>query len=128
MLMPFVEPAKTLRESLSWMVSSGWIDAVMQWRNFAPADDTFRRENGTSPTEMMRRFESYHAAFRAFVEKVREENLWDTEWVDADCDPPHTFAIGAVLEETLTWDIAYRLMLHKQLDQFGFAEDHPNIK
>ena len=121
-LMPWVEPAKTLRESLSWMVYSGWIDGMMQATGFVPAEDSFRRKTGDSAAAMLTRFESYHAAFRALARKVRDENLWDTEWVDADCDPPHTFAIGAVIEQTLTWDIAYRLLLHKQLDQFGFAE------
>jgi len=51
---------------------------------------------------------------------VQGENLWDQEWVDDACDPPETFAIGMVLEAQLTWDIAYRLMLERQVEQMGF--------
>ena len=54
------------------------------------------------------------------VEHVRREKLWDTEWIDRECEQPETFAIGRVLEETLTWDIAYRLMLERQFEAMGF--------
>lgn len=119
-LMPWVEPARTLRESLTWMTYSGWVDLMFDRLRWEPKDTTFRTIKGNSASEMLTRFESYHAAFRAFVEHVRRENLWSTEWVDDTCDEPHTFSIGQVIEETLTADIAYRSLLGRQLEAMGF--------
>jgi len=122
-LMPWVEPAKTLRESLSWMVTSEWVDQMMRAVGHEPEEDAYRKmSDGRAVDEMRARFEGYHAAFRAFARSVRDRSEWDREWVDDGCDPPHTFAVGAVIEQTLTWDIAYRLMLHRQLEQFGFGD------
>jgi AraC family transcriptional regulator len=118
-LMPWVEPARTLRESLSWMTFSGWVDVMFRRLNWEPADTAFRTIQGSSTSEMLARFESYHTAFRAFVEHVRRENLWSQEWVDDTCDEPHVFSIGQVIEETLTWDIAYRSLLGRQLEAMG---------
>jgi len=116
----WVEPAGTLRAILANLEGNGWIDSLFRGMNFTPADDTYRHLPGTSISDMQRRFESYHEAFRAFVRKVRDENLWDVEWVDAVRTPPETFAIGRVIDEVLTGSIAYRVMLHRQMEQYGF--------
>ncbi|GAB4465265.1 MAG: hypothetical protein OHK0029_35780 [Armatimonadaceae bacterium] len=127
-LMPWVEPARTLRESLNWMVCSHWVDSMFFAVDFTPSDTAFRTIIGNSVHAMQTRFESYHKAFQEFVQKVRTEELWDTEWVDTGCEPAETFAIGAVIEQTMICDIAYRLMLHRQLDQFGFGNDSITLK
>ncbi len=116
----WVEPARTLRESLANLEGNGWMDSLFQGMNFTPVDDSYRRTTGTSVPEMQQRFESYHQTFCRFVQKVRDENLWDAEWIDSDCTPPETFAIGRVIQETLTGSIAYRVMLHRQMEQYGF--------
>jgi AraC family transcriptional regulator len=119
-LTPFVEPARTLRESLERLVGSHWVDLMFTELGYIPQDAAYRTLTGSSPAELLARLESYHASLRAFVEHVREKNLWDKEWIDRECEEPHTFAIGQVIEETLTWDIAYRLMLERQLEGMGF--------
>jgi AraC family transcriptional regulator len=118
-LMPWVEPARTLRESLTWMTYSSWVDVMLHRLGWEPTETAFRTVKGDSVGEMLTRFESYHAAFRAFVEHVRCENLWSKEWIDDTCDEPHTFSIGQVIEETLTCDIAYRSLLGRQLEAMG---------
>lgn len=127
-LMPWVDPAKNLRESLSWMVYSGWVDGMFHATKFVPSDTAYRDMTGDSADAMLAKFESYHRAFREFVGKVRAEELWDVEWVDGYCEPAQTFQIGAVIEAQLTWDIAYREMLHRQLDQFGFSPGNLTLK
>lgn len=119
-LMPFVEPARTLRESLGFITGSGWVDQMIGAVGFAPDDSNYRDIRGNSPGEMIGRLEGFHRAYRAFVQKVRDENLWDQEWVDDACEPPETFAIGGVLESQLNWDIAYRQVLERQFEQMGF--------
>jgi AraC-like DNA-binding protein len=119
-LMPFVEPARTLRESLAHIAWSGWVDMMFDAVGWAPDDTGYRQIGGNSPAEMIARLEGYHRALRAFAQKVRAENLWDREWVDDACQPPETFSIGTVLEAQLSWDIAYRTMLERQMEQMGF--------
>ncbi len=119
-LMPFVEPARTLRESLTYIHFSGWIDMMFDAVGRTPEDTRYRQIQGNSPGEMIEKLEGYYTALRAFVQKVRAENLWDQEWVDDACEPPETFSIGTVLEAQLTWDIAYRRVLERQMEQMGF--------
>ena len=116
----WAEPAGTLRDSLGNLVGNGWMDELFRGMNFTPTDASYRHPGGASIPEMQARFESYHEAFRTFVRKVRDENLWDFEWVDEGCTPPETFAVGRVIDETLTGSIANRVMLHRQMEQFGF--------
>jgi hypothetical protein len=119
-LMPFVEPARTLRESFAHIVWSGWVDMMFAAVGWQPEDAAYRDVEGDTPAAMIRRFEGYHRALRDFAREVRAENLWDREWVDDACQPPETFSVGAVLEAQLTWDIAYRSMLERQMEQMGF--------
>lgn len=118
------QPPNTLRETLTSIVGNGWLDSLFQGMNFTPIDDSYRQPGGMSVAEMQGRFESFHQTFRAFVEKVRAENLWDFEWVDDACAPPETFAVGRVIEESLTGSIACRVMLHRILEQYGFESEN----
>jgi AraC family transcriptional regulator len=120
-LTPFVEPARTLRESLVRIVESGWVDGMFRALNYTPEDPAYRTLSGDSPEQLLARLNSFHASFRAFVHHVRHKNLWSNEWVDDSCDEPHTFTIGEVIEDTLTWDIAYRMMLGRQFEAMGFS-------
>lgn len=126
-LMPFVEPARTLRESLGFITGSGWVDQMFDASGHAPADTAYRSVAGDTPVAMIERFEGFYQAYRAFVSTVQTQNLWDQEWVDDACEPPETFAIGGVLESQLSWDIAYRQMLERQFEQMGFQLHEINV-
>lgn len=122
-LMPWTEPAKTLRESLNLISGGGWIDQMFQAVGWVPEDDSYRRIGVATPDDVIAHFESFTRTYHAFVAHVRKENRWDEEWVDDTCDQPETFAIGRVIEETLTWGIAYRSVLERQMQQMGFQLD-----
>ncbi|MGC4046117.1 MAG: AraC family transcriptional regulator [Armatimonas sp.] len=122
-LTPFVEPARTLRESLQRIVESGWLDGMWRALNYTPEDPAYRTLSGESPEQLQARLHSFHTSFRTFVQYVRKENLWSKEWVDESCDEPHTFSVGGVIEATLTWDIAYRMMLARQFEAMGFSSN-----
>jgi hypothetical protein len=119
-LKPFVEPDRTLRESLTSILGGGWVDQMYVAVGWEPQDTSYREDTGDSVDAMIKRFESAHRAYREFIDHVGAENLWDQEWVDDACEPPETFAIGSVIEATLTWDIACRSMLERQMEQMGF--------
>lgn len=119
-LAPWAEPAKTLRESLGFISGGGWIDQMFQAVGWVPEDDSYRRIEGTTPDAVIAHFESFARTYHLFVAHVRRENRWDEEWIDDTCAQPETFAIGRVIEETLTWGIAYRSVLERQMEQMGF--------
>jgi AraC-like DNA-binding protein len=127
-VMPWVEPAKTLRESLAFISADGWIDQMFQAVGWVPEDDNYRRIEGTSADSLIARFESFARTYHLFVAQVRKENRWDEEWIDDTCDQPETFAIGAVIEGTLTWGIAYRTVLERQMEQMGFQLNEISVE
>lgn len=124
-VLPWVEPPRTLRESLAFFVgagNSGWVDQMMDAVGKTPADTGYRDLPVVgSIVQMSERFEGFYTGFRAFVAEVRQENGWEQEWVDNACDEPQTFSVGGVVEETLTYDIAFRCLLVRQFEQMGFS-------
>jgi hypothetical protein len=116
----FVEPDRTMRECLASILGDVWVDQMYVAVGREPQDTGYREVNCISIDAMIKRFESAHRAYRDFIAHVEAENLWDQEWVDDTCEPPETFAIGRVIEETITWGIAYRCMLECQMEQMGF--------
>ena len=121
-LVRFQEPARTLRESFGFLVGTGdgWIEAMFDTLKWKPTDESYRQIQGHSADAMIAQLDGKHRAFWEFIVKVQAENLWDQEWVDDTCDQPETFAIGQVIEETMTSSIACRTMLERQMTQMGF--------
>jgi AraC family transcriptional regulator len=124
-LMPFVEPEKTLRETLERMISDIWVVTLLEEIKWESADDSYRTNTGNSVDDMLTRLESYHKDFAAFVQKVEAEDLWETEWVDRACEPIETFTYGQVIEGVLTWGIPQRMKARQCLNQLGLELHYP---
>ncbi len=130
-LMPFVEPERTLREALGRMTGDGWVLGMLDaagWPSTAhgrprigwqaAGSDQSGIANHSIP-EMLARLEGFQKDYTAFVQKVKAENLWETEWLDTDCEPTETFTYGTTIEATLTWGIAQRMVVQRLLEQMG---------
>ena len=124
----FSDPPRTLRETLSQLFgdqtadgTGGWVGEMYTAVGWQPKDLPARTLYGSSPAAMLEGLEVTAKTFRDFVHHVRAENLWDQEWVDAYCEPPETFAVGLVIEESLSGGIAQRRVLEIMLEQMGFA-------
>ena len=122
-LMPFEEPSRTLRASLSRMTGDIWAVTLLDAVAWPAADDAYRRCDPHSVPEMAARLDSFHRDWAAFVQKVSREDLWETQWVDAACEPPETFTYGTTIEATLTWGIAQRMVVQRLLEQVGLQPD-----
>jgi len=133
-LMPFVEPERTLREALGRMTGDGWVLGMMDaagWPSAAGtprtgwqgAGDDQRRIANHAVSDMISRLDSFQKDYAAFVQKVKAEDLWETQWVDAACEPPETFTYGTTIEATLTWGIAQRMVVQRLLEQIGLSPD-----
>ncbi len=125
----FAEPPRTLRETLMHLLGhnpeistgmDGWVGSMYQAVGWQPKDLPPRTLTGNSPAAMLEGLEVSSQVFRNFVHYVRAENLWDQEWVDAACEPPETFAVGRVIEESLSSGIAQRRVLEIMMEQMGF--------
>ena len=99
---------------------NAWCDVMYDVLKWEPEDNSYRRIDSITITEMLDRLEGSHRAFVEFIQQVQTENLWDQEWVDDTCDEPHTFSIGGVIEETMTSNIVTRTILERQVNHFGF--------
>ena len=123
-LMPFEEPSRTLRASLSRMTGDIWAVTLLDAVAWPSTDDDYRRrQDPRSVPEMAARLDSFHRDWAAFVQKVNQEDLWETQWVDAACEPPETFTYGTTIEATLTWGIAQRMVVQRLLEQLGLQPD-----
>lgn len=124
----FVDPPQTLRETLIYLCGEnngdmGWLGAMYAAVGWQPRDLPARTLAGTSPAALRENLEISAKAFRDFIGYVSAENVWDKEWVDAGCEPPETFAVGRVIEESLSSSIAQRRTVVILLEQMGFCLD-----
>ena len=123
-LMPFSEPEKTLREALMRMTSDHWIIEMMDAAGWQSLGDGYRQIARHSVAEMLARMEGFQKDFTAFAQKVKAEELWETTWVDAACEPAETFTYGTTIEESLTMGIAQRMVVQRLLEQIGLQTEH----
>ena len=123
-LMPFEEPSRTLRASLSRMTGDVWAVTLLGAVAWPSADDSYRHlHDPHTVAEMVARLDGFHRDWAGFVQKVNREDLWETQWVDAACEPPETFTYGTTIEATLTWGIAQRMVVQRLLEQLGLQPD-----
>ena len=123
----FAEPPRTLRETLMHLFGEssecgidGWVGAMYKAVGWQPTGLPARTVLGNSAAAMAESLEISSRAFHGFVQHVRAENLWDQEWVDDACEPPETFAVGRVIEESVSSSIALRRVLETMMEQMGF--------
>ena len=122
-LMPFEEPSRTLRASLSRMTGDIWAVTLLDAVAWPTTDVSYRQHDPHTVSEMAARLDSFHQDWAAFVQKVNQEDLWEMLWIDAACEPVETFTYGATIEATLTWGIAQRMVVQRLLEQLGLQPD-----
>ncbi|MEZ4860413.1 MAG: helix-turn-helix transcriptional regulator [Caldilineaceae bacterium] len=95
--LPFEKPEHTLRELLTRIIFTKevWVTAV---QGRAPEKQTDESIPG-----LLRRLDAAFGEFRALVQQVREQNLWDSEFVDMLCEPPETFIYGGMIAHVITF-------------------------
>lgn len=119
----FFEPAeKSLRELLERLIFTKevWVAAV-QGR---PGAEHLDR----SPSGLRKRMDAVYGEFLALARRVRDENLWDDEFIDLLCDPPETFTYGGMISHVITFSDYRRLAaLHtmKRLGVTGLPDGCP---
>lgn len=109
----FEPPEKTLREVLARMVFTKevWVAAV-QGRPFGDYSDE-------SILTLRQRMEAAYGEFKAIVHRVRDEQLWDAEFIDMLCEPPETFTYGGMIAHIVTFSAYRRSAAIRALANYG---------
>ncbi|MEJ2601381.1 MAG: AraC family transcriptional regulator [Anaerolineales bacterium] len=107
---------KTLREMLNRLVFTKevWMSAV----HGRPDPDY----TDNSIAEMRKRLVAAYGEFAALVQRVRDEELWDTDFVDMLCKPPQTFTYGGMIAHVLTFSAFRRTQVIEVLKGFGVKD------
>lgn len=114
--LPFEPPDETLRIILNRLVISkeAWVVAIL--------GEKYVEDMQLTPTTMRQRFDAAYQKFVTIVQRVRAENLWDTQFVDMSCDPPETFTYGFVIAHTVTWSAVRRATALYAMQRLGIND------
>jgi len=107
---------KTLRELLDRLVftKETWMASIHGRKEPANPDKSVKG--------MLKRFESAFGEFVALTKKVRDEKLWDSNFMDMLCEPPETFAYSGMIAHVLTFSAYRRTVVIEALKQFGITD------
>lgn len=114
-LLSFESTEKSLRELLDRLVFTKevWVAAVQGRQLIEIVDRT--------PRGMRQRLDAANGEFLALARRVRDENLWDTEFIDMLCEPPETFTYGGMIAHVINVCIYRRLAALHTMKRLGVA-------
>jgi len=113
---PFDGVEQTLRDVLTRIVFTKevWVAAVLG-RKLTEAQDH-------SAAALLRRMEAAFGEFRALVQRVQTEKLWDAEFVDLLCEPPERFTYGGMIAHVLTFAAYRRTVALQAMARLGITD------
>lgn len=113
---PFDQVEQTLRDVLQRLVFTKevWVAAVLG-RKLPDQQDN-------SAAGLRQRMAAAFGEFRALVERVEVENLWDAEFVDLICEPPERFTYGGMIAHVITFAAYRRSVALQAMSQLGVRD------
>ena len=95
--LPFEAGEETLRDLLDRLVftKETWMAAIHGRPMPEHADRTI--------AGMLKRLEASFGEFSALVRRVRDEQLWDANFIDMLCELPETFTYGGMIARVVTF-------------------------
>ncbi|MEZ4661833.1 MAG: helix-turn-helix transcriptional regulator [Caldilineaceae bacterium] len=114
-LLFFETAEKSLRELLERLIFTKevWVAAV-QGRPLA-------EQANATPAGLRQRMDAVYGEFLALARRVRDEHLWDDEFVDLLCDPPETFTYGGMISHVITFSDYRRLAALHTMKRLGVS-------
>ena len=113
---PFEEAEQSLRDVFQRLIFTKevWVAAVLG-RQLPEQQDN-------SAAGLLQRMDASFGEFRALVQRVQAENLWDTEFVDMICEPPERFTYGGMIAHVLTFAAYRRTVALQALTRLGVTD------
>lgn len=121
MQQPWLEPDRTIRETLLRLTDMVWVSELLTTIQWPYTGEGWRDAAPHSVQEMIDRLDCFQKEYAPFVYHVKENNLWETKWVDSGCDPAETFTYATVIEYGIEGGIFRRFIAERLLGQAGIA-------
>jgi len=118
---PWLEPDNSLRQVLGRLTDMIWAAEMLKTVGWPHTGEGWI-ENGqatkaTVVEHMIRQLDGYYRDYAPFVKHVKENDLWETTWIDAGCEPAETFTYATVIEYSLERSIHRRFVCQGLLEQ-----------
>lgn len=121
-------PDRTL---LSWHGPEESIAAVLEnhvwtkevWTAAIEGRDMPERDEHADAAALLERHDAVAGRWLAVVRDIDQRGAWDDHMIDALCDPPETFVIGAVIAHVITYAAFRRQVVRMLLRDAGCAVD-----
>jgi AraC family transcriptional regulator len=120
---PWLEPDSSLRQMLTRLTDMGWVAELLKtvgWPHSGEGwlinGDVFQT---TSVGQMIEQLDGFYRDYLPFVNHVKENDLWETTWVDAACEPAETFSYATVIEYCLQRSMLRAFIAQGLLAQVG---------
>ncbi|MCB0064745.1 MAG: helix-turn-helix transcriptional regulator [Caldilineaceae bacterium] len=113
---PFDQVEQSIRDVLERLVYTKevWVAAVLG-RKLPDHQDR-------SAAGLLQRMDASFGEFRALVQRVQADNLWDVEFVDMICEPPERFTYGGMIAHVLTFAAYRRTVALQALARLGVTD------
>ncbi len=113
---PFDQIEQTLRDVLQRLVFTKevWVAAVLGRK--------LPEQQDNSAVGLRKRMAAAFGEFRALVERVEAENLWDADFVDLICEPPERFTYGGMIAHVITFSAYRRTVAIQALARLGITD------
>lgn len=112
----FHSEEKTLRALLDRLVftKETWMSAI----HGRPMPEN----RDTSVKGMLKRLDSAFGEFVALTRKVRDEKLWESDFMDMLCEPPETFTYIDMISHVITFSAYRRTAVIEAFEHFGIED------
>lgn len=132
--LPAVEyRAERLRDTtlLSWHGPEESIAAVLEnhvwtkevWTAAIEGHDVPDRDERTDAIALLERHDAVAPRWLATVREIERRGAWEDVMIDALCEPPESFVLGAVVSHVLTYSAGRRLVVRSMLRAAGVEVD-----
>lgn len=125
--------AERLRDTtlLSWHGREESIAAVLEnhvwtkevWTAAIEGRDVPDRDERTDAIALLERHDAVAPRWLATVREIERRGAWEDVMIDALCEPPESFVLGAVVSHVLTYSAGRRLVVRSMLRAAGVEVD-----
>lgn len=124
-LEPWWEPDGSLRQVLDRLTDMVWVAEMLKTIGWSHSGEGWTLDGqirgANTIEEMIDRLDCFYKEYLPFVQYVKENDLWETTWVDAACEPAETFTYATVIEYGIERGIFRRFIAQGLLEQSGVA-------
>jgi AraC family transcriptional regulator len=125
--------AERLRQTtlLSWHGPEESIAAVLEnhvwtkevWTAAIEGHDVPERDERADAIALLERHDAVAPRWLAAVREIERRGAWEDVMIDALCEPPESFVVGAVVAHVLTYSAGRRLVVRSMLRAAGVEVD-----